>query len=190
MGSESSDSDNLVSVRRLRAAAHALDAMEPAFELERLDGSHDGPSNGAFALAAVLIAAGISSVIWRADATGLVVAVVAFACAGLAYLLALRKAPQASSFRYVWLDKGGVHHRDEPAGRVARFAWSEIESVNAMVEDAPAVQLILTRVGLRGAPIVLSTASREHARQLEERIRLESTRRPPDPSFSGPASGR
>ena len=120
--------------------------MEPAFELEQIDRANDGSSNGVFALAAFLVASGVTVVIWRGDATGLAVAIVLFACAACAYALALRRAPRASYFRYVWFDKGGINHREGPTGRVARYAWSEIEAVEAALEDAPSVQLTLSRV--------------------------------------------
>jgi hypothetical protein len=162
--------------------------MEPAFELEQLDRSYDGSSNGAFALAAILISAGITLVIWRHDGIGLSMATALFACAALAYVIALRSAPRASYFRYVWLDKGGVNHRDGPTGRVARYAWSEIESVETSLEDAPSVQLTLSRVGVRGVPIYLSTASREHARELVKMIRSESAQGAPNPTFQRTAA--
>jgi hypothetical protein len=122
---------------------------------------------GAYFWVLVLLAGGVATMFFGSGRLAFAAgALLAGAGAGL-YAWLLHAAPACVYFRYCWLDGAGLHHIEgtDPGGRVAHFAWSEIERAEAADPDDEfrGIILYLRRTGLRGVPVMLSVEHRDEA---------------------------
>jgi hypothetical protein len=108
---------------------------------------------------------------------GTVVSAVGLGLAGLGIASLLLSAPKLHYFRYLWLDQYGIHHIEGsgPSDRADHFAWHEIESVETSHDEFCGLILTLNRTGMRGVPILLTTAHADDAAGVI-RARIEAYR--------------
>jgi hypothetical protein len=108
---------------------------------------------------------------------GTVVSAVGLGLAGLGFASLLLSAPKLHYFRYLWLDQYGIHQIEGsgPNDRTAHFAWNDIGTVETSHDEFGGLILTLKRTGMRGAPILLSTAHADEAAGVI-RARIETYR--------------
>lgn len=122
---------------------------------------------GAYFWVLVLLAAGVATMVFSSGRAAFALGALLAGAAVCLVAWLLHATPACVYFKYCWLDGAGLHHIEgtDPRGRVAHFAWSEIERVEAADPDDEfrGIILYLRRTGLRGVPVMLSVEHRDEA---------------------------
>ena len=147
-----------------------IDVTELSFE--KIDSQENWKGDGGYALAVLMLIAGIATLCTAAKAMTTTIGIVLIVAAGLLYFHLLRTTPKVRYFAYLWLDRDGLHHIEgnSPDGRKTHFLWQEIESAEASSagDDFRGLILTLKRPGMKGVPAHLTA---DHAKEAADAIR-------------------
>jgi hypothetical protein len=138
---------------------------------EKIDSQENWKGDGGYALAVLILIAGIATLCTAAKAMTTTIGIALIVAAGLLYFRLLRTTPKVRYFPYLWLDRDGLHHIEgnSPDGRKSHFTWQEIQNAEASPPGDEFRGLILTlnRPGMKEVPVHLSA---DHAKQAVDAI--------------------